>query len=223
MNYCVYLRKRKNKPFCKLLNKEITFCRCQECDSKEYKTKNKENSFYKSNGTKKSKNSFYKLNSSQIKKKSTLKEKNSLKSGKMKNKSNKLAKLERNRKSVFTNNMDKSYLCSNKRTDIHEIFMERNRFSVFTNNKDKCMFCSATTNLTWHEIFRGRNRANSIKYGFCLRMCLNCHEEKQEDAFFNNFWHRQAQLYFEKYIGSREEFLRVFRRNYIIKKEEEDN
>ena len=193
MNYCVYLRKRKNKPFCKLLNKEITFCRCQECDSKEYKTKNKENSFYKSNGTKKSKNSFYKLNSSQIKKKSTLKEKNSLKSGKMKNKSNKLAKLE------------------------------RNRFSVFTNNKDKCMFCSATTNLTWHEIFRGRNRANSIKYGFCLRMCLNCHEEKQEDAFFNNFWHRQAQLYFEKYIGSREEFLRVFRRNYIIKKEEEDN
>ena len=129
MNYCVYLRKRKNKPFCKLLNKEIPFCRCQQCGSKEYKS-----------------------NVNQINKKSTLKEKSPLKSGKMKNKSNKLAKLE------------------------------KDRFSVFTNNKDKCMFCSATTNLTWHEIFRGRNRANSMKYGFCLRMCLNCHEEKQDQS-----------------------------------------
>lgn len=118
-------------------------------------------------------------------KKSILKEKSPLKSGKMKNKSNKLAKLE------------------------------RNRFSVFTNNKDKCMFCPATTNLTWHEIFRGRNRANSMKYGFCLRMCLNCHEEKQEDVVFNKFWHRKAQLYFEEYIGSREEFLKIFRRNFL--------
>lgn len=164
-NYCIYLKKRKNKPFCKLLNKEIPFCRCQECVNKEYKIK--------------------KSNSHQINKKSTLKEKSPLKSGKMKTKSNRLAKLE------------------------------RNRFSVFTNNKDKCMFCPATTNLTWHEIFRGRNRANSMKYGFCLRMCLNCHEEKQDDVFFNNFWHRKAQLYFEEYIGSKEEFLKIFRRNFL--------
>lgn len=172
-NYCIYIRNRKGKPFCKLTNEEIPFSRCQECVNKEYKIRTS--------------------NRYQIKKKSTLKEKSPLKSGKMKNKSNKLAKLE------------------------------KDRFSVFTNNKDKCMFCSATTNLTWHEIFRGRNRANSMKYGFCLRMCLNCHEEKQEDVIFNDFWHRQAQLYFEKHISSREDFIKIFRRNYIIKKEEEDN
>ena len=185
MNYCIYIRKRKNKPFCKLLNKEITFSRCRECVNKEYKTKNKENSFYKSNGTKKSKNSFYKLNSNQIKKKSTLKEKSPLHSGKMKNKSNKLAKLE------------------------------KDRFSVFSNAKDRCYLCGSSYNLTWHEIFRGANRRNSMKFGFCLRLCLNCHEEKQEDIIFNDFWHRQAQLYFEEHIGSREEFLKIFRRNYL--------
>ncbi len=103
----------------------------------------------------------------------------------MKNKSNKLAKLERNRKSVFTN------------------------------DKDKCMFCSATTNLTWHEIFAGRNRKNSMEDGFCLRMCLLCHESKQEDTQFNEFWHREAQLYYERNIGSREEFLARYRRNYL--------
>ena len=125
-------------------------------------------------------------------KKYTLKEKSTLKNGKMKTKSNRLAKLERNRKSVFTNNMDKCYLCSNKRTDIH-------------------------------EIFRGRNRKNSMIYGFVLPLCRECHSTKAEAINFEEFWHRQAQLYFEKYIGSREEFLRVFRRNYIIKKEETDD
>lgn len=37
MNYCIYIRKRKNKPYCKLLNKEITLSCCQECVNKEYK------------------------------------------------------------------------------------------------------------------------------------------------------------------------------------------
>lgn len=48
-NYCINLKKRKNRPFCNLFNEEITFCRCQQCDNKKYKTKNKENLFYKSN------------------------------------------------------------------------------------------------------------------------------------------------------------------------------
>jgi len=93
--------------------------------------------------------------------------------------------------------------------------LERDRFSVFTDDKNKCMFCPATTNLTWHEIYAGRNRRNSMVYGFCLRMCLNCHEEKQEDVEFNEFWHGQAQLYWEENIGSRDEFLSIFRRNYL--------
>ena len=146
MNYCIYLKKRKNKPFCKLENKEISLSLCRECDKKEYK------------------------NSQSVK---------------MKSKSKKLAKLEKNRKSVFSN------------------------------ITDKCYFCPSNYNLTWHEIFRGRNRINSIKYGLCLRMCQNCHEEKQEDVYFNDFWHRKAQLYWEEHIGSREEFLSVFKRNYL--------
>jgi len=95
MNYCIHLKIRKNKPYCNVLKEEITFSLCRECGNKEYKS-----------------------NSNQIEKKSTLKRKSPVKSGKLRSKSNKLAKLE------------------------------RNRFSVFTDNKDKCMFCSTTTNLT---------------------------------------------------------------------------
>ena len=42
-NYCINLKKKKNKPYCKFLNKEITFSLCRECDNKEYK---KELEFY---------------------------------------------------------------------------------------------------------------------------------------------------------------------------------
>ena len=36
-NYCINLKKKKNKPYCKFLNKEITFSLCREYDNKEYK------------------------------------------------------------------------------------------------------------------------------------------------------------------------------------------
>lgn len=162
MNYCIYLKKRKNKPYCNYNKKEISLSHCRDCDKKEYKTKSN-----------KIKNSEKALQSSvKILQK-------------IRKKSKKLEKLE------------------------------KNRFSVFTNNKDKCMFCPSTYKLTWHEIFAGRNRQNSMKFGLCLRMCLNCHKEKQENTNFNNFWHKQAQLYFEQNIGTREEFIKIFKRNYL--------
>lgn len=162
MNYCIYLKKRKNKPYCNFNKKEIMFSLCRECNKKEYKS-----------------------NKNQIIKSAKALQNSAKTLQKIKKKSNKLAKLE------------------------------RNRFSVFTNNKDKCMFCPSAHKLTWHEIFAGRNRQNSMKFGLCLRMCLNCHKEKQENANFNDFWHKQAQLYFEQNIGTREEFIKIFRRNYL--------
>jgi len=93
--------------------------------------------------------------------------------------------------------------------------LERNRKSAFTKDKDKCMFCSSTYKLTWHEIFAGRNRQNSMKYNLCLRMCWNCHKLYQEDNEFNEFWHKEGQLYFEKNLGSREEFIKTFGKSYL--------
>ena len=92
--------------------------------------------------------------------------------------------------------------------------LEKDRYSVFS-TKEQCMVCHSIHYLTWNEIFRGRNRTNSIKYGFCLRMCLSCHQQYQEDIQFNDYWHSTAQLYFENNYGTREEFVRIFRRNYL--------
>lgn len=44
-----------------------------------------------------------------------------------KKKSNKLAKLERQRYSILTNDLSKCYFCPNKKQDFHEAFRGRNR------------------------------------------------------------------------------------------------
>lgn len=36
-NYCINLKKRNNKPYCKLINKKIQLSTCRECNNKEYK------------------------------------------------------------------------------------------------------------------------------------------------------------------------------------------
>jgi hypothetical protein len=102
----------------------------------------------------------------------------------MRKKSNKLAKLERSRKSVFTDDLEHCYICGKKKEDLH-------------------------------EIFGGRNRLNSIKYNLILPLCRECHSRNQNNMLFNEFWHKQAQLYFEKEFGSREKFLAIFRKNYL--------
>lgn len=38
-NYCINLKKRKGKPFCKLLNKEIKLSDCYNCKNKQLKNK----------------------------------------------------------------------------------------------------------------------------------------------------------------------------------------
>lgn len=169
-NYCINLKKRKNKPYCKLMNKEIQLSTCRECNNKKYK---KSTSDKKSTAT-----------SGQMRKNAQSLTKEQKKKIKMHNKSKKLTKLEKNRKSVFTDDLEHCYLCGKKKNDLH-------------------------------EVFGGRNRINSIKYNCILPLCRECHSSNQNNPIFNDYWHKQGQLYWEENIGSREDFIKVFRRNYL--------
>ena len=92
--------------------------------------------------------------------------------------------------------------------------LEKERFSVFY-ELNACCYCGSIYQLTKHEIFEVRNRQNSMKYGFVLPLCLKCHRKLQEDADFIDKWKKKAQEYFENNIGTREDFLKIFRRNYL--------
>ena len=94
--------------------------------------------------------------------------------------------------------------------------LEKNRFSIFDDDKFKCRICGSTHNLTWHEIYDGKNRQNSMIWGLCLRLCWSCHMKYQEDKNFNEYWHKNAQIKFMNYYHkTADEFLEIFKKNYL--------
>lgn len=181
MNYCIHLKKRKNKPYCNIIRKEISLSQCRECGNKEYKKSD-----------------------IKISKKSTLKEKSPVKSGKinknaqsltkkpvknnkMHNKSKKLTKLERNRASVFTDDLEHCILCGKPREHLHEIIYGKNRINSIKHNFVIPLCANHHT---------GKD---------------GIHFNKDLDLYYK----RLCQIYFENNIGNRIEFIKIFRKNYL--------
>lgn len=97
----------------------------------------------------------------------------------IKQKSNKLAKLEKNRFSIITNNLDKCYLCKNKKMELH-------------------------------EVFRGRNRQKSMKWGLVIPICIECHTKITRDKEFSKILEEKAKNIFVKKYGE-EKFIQEFK------------
>ena len=93
--------------------------------------------------------------------------------------------------------------------------LERSRFSIFTDDLDTCMFCGmSATDL--NEIFRGRNRQNSMKYGAVQPLCRKCHSRITNNTELENKWKIKCQKrVMEYYKMSIEEFIEIFGKNYI--------
>lgn len=101
---CIYIKQKLDRTlFCKKKNKIIKFSDCANCKFKEYNekcTKNQKNCALHSN-----------------------------KPYKMRNKSAKSSKLERNRKSILTNDLNHCIICGAKKDHLHEIFFGKNRLA----------------------------------------------------------------------------------------------
>lgn len=164
MKNCIYLKQKLNHKFeCKRSKKEICLKDCSNCPYKEYKK------------------CTITVQKVQLKMDKCTKKSNYC--AKMKQRSSKLAKLERNRFSLFTDNMSKCYFCLNKKDHIHEIFC-------------------------------GRNRQNSMKYGLCLPICESCHSKYQNNFLFNKEWHKKGQAMFNKTYPDLK-FEDIFKKNYL--------
>ena len=173
-NQCINFRQRtktKDKKktvylYCTKQRKEITFEDCRGCPYKEYKKCTE----------------FVKNSAFSVKKQQNF-TKTNLKTAKMSKKSSKLAKLERNRFSIITNDMEHCILCGNKKDHIHEIFF-------------------------------GRNRTNSMKYGLCIPLCNECHIRMHKDIELQEFYHKIGQDCFNKHYPNLN-FMEIFKINYL--------
>ena len=94
--------------------------------------------------------------------------------------------------------------------------LERMRFSILTNDLDHCYICGANKN-SIHEIYYGKNRVNSMKYGCCVPLYLNHHTGK--DGVHHN-WILDESLKNECYKKFKEvypdiDFIDIFHKNYL--------
>lgn len=58
--------------------------------------------------------------------------------------------------------------------------LEQNRFSILTDDLEHCYFCKRffrdIPKDDLHEIYGGSNRQRSMKHGFVAPLCRNCHQ-----------------------------------------------
>ena len=93
--------------------------------------------------------------------------------------------------------------------------LERNRFSILTSDLEHCIICCVKKEHL-HEVFFGRNRTNSIKYGLVIPLCSLHHIEMHKNKEWQEYWHIIAQKRFmEYYHKSSDDFIGIFKINYL--------
>lgn len=90
--------------------------------------------------------------------------------------------------------------------------LENNRYSIIVDNMNYCVECGKKRD-DLNEIFPGRNRQNSMKYGLVIPMCRSCHRKYTDNRELQLKWMKIGQKAFEDNYD--EEFIKIFRRNYI--------
>ena len=92
--------------------------------------------------------------------------------------------------------------------------------SILGSRKGRCYLCGRYIHTEVHHIFEGTaNRTLSEDYGLKVDLCVECHKfgpnAVHRDPDVMEDLHRQGQEAFEAQIGSREEFMRIFGRNWL--------
>lgn len=185
MNNLKCLKQGFNKYVCKHTNQVIELSKCKNCPYKEYKeqkcTKSLKNSAKQEKKTLKIAKTVQKTSKNSRKLQS---------SAKMKQKSSKLAKLERERFSLFTDDLEHCIICGKSPVNKHEIFGG------------------------------SANRKKSMEYGLVIPLCTCEHHDQVNcrgihfDKKLRDEWHIKGQAMFTKTYPNLN-FKDIFGRNYI--------
>lgn len=98
---------------------------------------------------------------------------------------------------------------------------KRHRKSIIPGDKKEiCYLCGKQGYTHEHHIFFGEgNRGNSEEYGLKVHLCVECHETGKDAVHSckrtRRYLEKIAQREFERQIGSRSKFVKIFGRNYL--------
>lgn len=94
--------------------------------------------------------------------------------------------------------------------------LEQMRFSILTDDLNHCFICGAMKH-SIHEIYFGKNRVNSMKWGCCVPLCLNHHtghDGVHNIPTLDKQLKRLCQLKFNE-VYPDIDFVSIFYKNYI--------
>ncbi len=98
--------------------------------------------------------------------------------------------------------------------------LENNRFSILTDDLDQCIICGKSPVNKHEIFYGSKNRLNSIKYGLVIPLCTEEHHNQIDkkgihfDKELNDYWHRKGQTAFNK-VYPNLNFIDIFKRNYL--------
>ena len=92
--------------------------------------------------------------------------------------------------------------------------------SIITDDMEHCFICGASGPMHIHHVFYGTaNRRNSDELGLVIPLCPRHHNMSNEGIHFDKELDdkvkRLAQTVYEETTGTREDFMRIFGRNYL--------
>ena len=92
---------------------------------------------------------------------------------------------------------------------------EKDRFSILQKENSKCFVCKREfKELDKHEAFGGSNRQKSIEHGLVYYLCRECHQKADLDKNTRQMFHDFAREEFIKRYNEKK-FLKEFGKNYI--------
>lgn len=95
----------------------------------------------------------------------------------------------------------------------------RHPASIVQWEKGYCYLCGRIGETERHHIFGAANKIHSEEYGLTVQLCQSCHRTGKESAHLDKetalFLHQTGQQAFERRWGSREEFMKIFGKNYL--------
>ena len=92
--------------------------------------------------------------------------------------------------------------------------LERKRYSIIFEDLSKCAECKSTFRIEKNEVYEGSKRVASMKHGFVVPFCCECHRRFHNDRLFALKYKKMFQRAFES-EHTREEFLSIIHRSYL--------
>lgn len=79
--------------------------------------------------------------------------------------------------------------------------MERRRKSILQKDKEKCFLCKKYLPLDTHEAFGGSNRLKSMQWQLVYYLCRKCHDKADLDKEVRKYLHDYARKIFIDLYG----------------------